>query len=72
MPIKNKATSAGLSKQKTKANKEIRGSLLDLVILLPVLAFIFFSITHPVWYSTYITGPLFGPLLKSLGVWLKA
>ena len=57
---------------KKKASKEVKGSLLDMVILLPVLAFIFFSVTHPVWYFTYITSPLFGPLFKCLGAWLKA
>jgi len=70
MTRENKAANEALSKK--IASKEVQGSFLDLVILLPVLAFIFFSVTHPVWYSTYITGPLFGPLLKSLGAWLKA
>lgn len=66
------AVNEDLSKQKTKTSKESRGSFLDLIILLPVLAFIFFSITHPVWYTVHIAEPLFGPLLKSLGTWLKA
>jgi hypothetical protein len=70
MTNKRAVTNEALGKKKTKANKEVRGSLLDLAVLLPVLAFIFFSITHPAWYSTYITGQLFGPLLNKLGAWL--